>query len=181
MSILKQTFDIGRDHWQGSILAPVELVQFGDFQSSDCAEIFPEIKLLLETLGSRIRFVYLHFPLHKIHPFALDAAIASEAAAAQGKFWEMHDHLFETLEVRKASSFLVFARSIGLDMTQFTSDIRRKSLFYKVINDFESGKKSGVHNPPAFFINGHRYNGSVSFEGLYRACKHVYNSHSLVN
>jgi len=156
MSILKQTFDIGRDHWQGSILAPVELVQFGDFQSSDCAEIFPEIKLLLETLGSRIRFVYLHFPLHKIHPFA-------------------------TLEVRKASSFLVFARSIGLDMTQFTSDIRRKSLFYKVINDFESGKKSGVHNPPAFFINGHRYNGSVSFEGLYRACKHVYNSHSLVN
>lgn len=180
MSILKHSFDFGRDHWQGGILAPVELVQYGDFQNPDCARIFPEIKLLLETLGSRIRFVYLHFPMHRIHPFALDAAIATEAAAAQGKFWEMHDHLFETPAALKATSFLHFAGKIGLDNVQFASDIRRKSLFYKVINDFESGKKSDVYSAPAFFINGHRYNGTPSFEGLYRACKIVC-SHRLVN
>ena len=126
MRILKHSFDLGRDHWQGGILAPVELVQYGDFQNRDCAKIFPEIKLLLETLGSRVRFVYLHFPMHRIHPFALDAAIASEAAAAQGKFWEMHDHLFKTQAVLKPSSFLIFANRIGLDIAQFKNDIRRK-------------------------------------------------------
>jgi protein-disulfide isomerase len=178
MGKLQLSFNRAMHHRQGGIFAPVELVQYGDFQSNDCAAVFDDVKLLLETLGSRICFVYLHFPLHKIHPLALDAAIAAEAAAAQGKFWEMHDHIYQNQEDIQRSTLWVYAKTIGLDMVKFAGDIKQKSLFYRVINDFESGKRSGVDKVPAFFINGHRYNGPINFDGLYRACKNQYNMHS---
>ena len=179
MSKLKFPFDNSRDHYQGSVFAPIELIQYGDFQCAHSARAYADIKLLIETFGSRIRFVYRHYPLPNIHNLALEVAVASEAAASQGKFWYMHDMIFENQEYLLRSSFSGFAEEIGLNLEQYENSREHKRLRHKVINDFEGGVKSGVDGTPTFFINGKKYNGYNDFEGLYKACKYTYNMYDL--
>jgi protein-disulfide isomerase len=173
MNMLKLPFNSSRDHYQGSLTAPIELLQYGDFQCPHCAETYPDIKMLIESLGSDIRFVYRHYPLPNIHSLALEAAVATEAAGFQGKFWYMHDMIFENQKYLLRSSFSSFAREIELDMRTYENNNKHKRLFHKVIHDFESGTKSGVDGTPTFFINGKKYNGFNDFEGLYKSCKYT--------
>jgi protein-disulfide isomerase len=175
MSMLKMPFNSARDHYQGSLTAPIELMQYGDFQCPHCVEAYPGIKMLIETLGSNIRFVYRHYPLPNIHPLALEAAVAAEAAGFQDKFWYMHDMIFENQKYLLRSSFSTFAKEIELDLEAYENNNKHKRLFHKVINDFESGIKSAVDGTPTFFINGNKYNGFNDFEGLYKTCKYTFN------
>ena len=179
MSMLKLSFNGARDHYQGSLDAPIELMLYGDFQCLHCAETYPDIKLLIETLGSDIRFVYRHYPLANIHPLALEAAIATEAAGLQDKFWYMHDMIFENQKQLLRCSFSGFAREIELDLRAYENNYKHKKLVYKVINDFEGGVKSGVDGTPTFFINGKKYNGFSDFEGLYKTCKYTFSTQDL--
>jgi len=170
---LKPAFNTLLDNYTGSYNAPVELVQYSDFQCEFSGNIYTTLKVLQEYLGDQLRFVFRHFPLANLNPLALDAAVASEAAAMQGKFWEMHDLIFKNQKYLVKSSFSKFAEEIGLDMYYFENSREHKRLRHKVINDFESGVKSGVDGTPTFFINGRRYNGFVDFESLLKTCRFV--------
>ena len=161
----------GKDHACGPVEAPLELVQYGDFLCSHCGDVYPTIKLLQEKLGNDIRFVYRHYPLHTIHQLSLEAAIASEAAALQGKFWYMHDMIYENQKYLLRSSFSGFAESIDLDMKTFEDSRGHKQLFHKVVNDFGKGVQCSVGSTPTFFINGQRYNGFDDFDSLYKTCR----------
>ena len=165
----------GTDHFYGLMEAPVQLIQYGDFLCEHCADVYPAIKLLQEKMGNDIIYIFRHYPLHTIHPLALEAAIASEAAALQGKFWYMHDMIFENQKHLLRSSFSGFAEMINLDMKTFEDSRGHKQLFHKVINDFEKGAQFGVNSTPTFFINGQRYNGFDDFESLYRTCSYAAN------
>lgn len=159
------------DHVYGLPEASVELIQYGDFLCKHCADVYPSVKLLQDKMGASIRFVYRHYPLHTIHPLSMEAAMASEAAALQDKFWYMHDMIYENQKNLLRSSFSRFAESINLDIKTFEDSRGHKQLFHKVINDFEMGAHFGVNSTPTFFINGHRYDGFDDFENLYCACR----------
>ncbi|MFT3824877.1 MAG: thioredoxin domain-containing protein [Chitinophagaceae bacterium] len=180
MSRLFPVFDATRDHFQGPDKAVIELVEYGDYQCERCAIAYPVIKFLQDVLRNKLRFVFRNFPLPTIHTSTLKAAIAAEAAGLQGKYWLMHDMLFENQQDIDTYSITHFARAIELDMDQFEKDLSNRKLFQKVTSDFESGIRSGVDGSPTFFINGKRYNGYADFESLYKTCSMVipYEEHS---
>lgn len=179
--MLKLPFSCKRDNFIGLVNAPLELLLYGDFQCQHCGEVYTSVKLLQRYMGDHIRFVFRHFPLLTLHPLALEAAVAAEAAALQGRFWEMYDMIFEQQSYLVRSSFSKFAEKIGLDINSFENSLERKTLIHKVVNDFESGVKSGVDCTPTFFIDGHRYSGFEDFESLYKTCKYaMYYSRTLL-
>lgn len=167
--MLHQNFRTDYDHYQGCPLAQIELIQYGDFQCDYCASVYPSIKQLQDSFGSSLKFVYRHFPIPGRHPLAIPAAVAAEAAANQGKFWYMHDMIFENQKYLTRTSLSRFAREIELDTTVFDDCRQHRKLFRKVISDFEGGIKSGVDSTPTFFINGVQYDGFDDFESLYSA------------
>jgi protein-disulfide isomerase len=122
------------------------------------------VKRAQRELGSQLRFVFRHFPLAEIHPHARLAAQAAEAAAAQGRFWEMHDTLFEQQDALKVEDLVGYARSLGLDMVKFVRDLETGTYAKRVRDNFRSGVKSGVNGTPTFFMNGARYDGSWANE-----------------
>jgi protein-disulfide isomerase len=126
----------------------------------------PVVKQLVELLEDDMLFAFRHFPLTQAHPHALDAAIAAEAAAAQGQFWEMHDLLFTHQSSLAPRHLLVLARSLSLDLEQFAADLTQRTYEPRVRRDFISGVRSGVNGTPTFFINGVRHNGGWSLESL---------------
>jgi len=156
MSIKPQVSE--RDHIQGKKDAPVELVEYGDYQCPYCGEAYPIIKNIQQGAGDRLKFIFRNFPLKTIHPDALKAAIASEAAGLQGKYWEMHDLLFENQKSLKPHSLLLYADELNLNMDQFEADLVDQRFEKKVLDDFYSGLRSGVNATPTFFINGEKYN-----------------------
>jgi protein-disulfide isomerase len=147
-----------KDHVQGNPSAPIELVEYGDFQCSFCGNAYRMVKELQQSFGPHLKFVYRHFPLSQVHPEARLAAIAAEAAARQGKFWEMHDILFENQRWLYGSGLMKYADRIGLDLNQFEHDLFSKTMAMKVQHDFESGVRSGINRTPGFFVNGKIYN-----------------------
>jgi len=158
MSKLKTAVS-SKDHTQGNPQAPIELLEYGDYQCPFCGQAYPIIKNIQKKLGDNLKFVFRNFPLTEIHPHALNAAVASEAAALQNKFWEMHDHLFEHQDQLNDSSLISYAKQLKLDVEQFESDFEKPELIQKVDTDFESGVRSGVNGTPSFFINGEKYEG----------------------
>jgi protein-disulfide isomerase len=148
-----------RDHRQGPDDAPVTLVEFGDFECPHCGRAYPIIKEVQSLLGDKLLFVFRHFPITTSHPHAQHAAEAAEAAGAQGKFWEMHDILFENQHALDDSDLAEYARMIGLDLRRFVADMRVHKYAQHVREDFRSGILSGVNGTPTFFINGLRYDG----------------------
>jgi protein-disulfide isomerase len=122
------------------------------------------VKSAQRELGKQLRFVFRHFPLAEAHPHARLAAEAAEAAAAQGKFWEMHDLLFEHQDALEAEDIIGYAKSLGLDMAQFARDLKDPKTTKRVRDDFRSGVRSGVNGTPTFFINGSRFEGSWANE-----------------
>ncbi|PRY11306.1 thioredoxin-like protein [Pontibacter ummariensis] len=151
------------DQQTGSSNAPVTLVEYGDYQCPHCAQAHPLVKQLLEEKGDQVRFVYRNFPLSQSHAMAKPAAQAAEAAGQQGKFWEMHDMIFENQKQLDQDSLNKFAESLDLDVGKFSKDKESEEVASKVEEDFESGIRSGVNGTPSFFINGERletYDGS---------------------
>jgi protein-disulfide isomerase len=164
------TLPVGaRDHIQGPDSAPVTLVEYGDYQCPYCGAAYPLVKEVQRRLGDRMRFVFRNFPLSEIHPFALGAAEAAEAAGAQGKFWEMHDRLFEHQRALDPSHLVQHARALDLDLTQFEHALAEHTYANRVHEDFLSGARSGVNGTPTFYVNGRRHDASYDVETLVAA------------
>jgi protein-disulfide isomerase len=146
-----------RDHVRGSPDAPVTLVQYADFECPFCGRAFPEIKSVLKDLGAQVRFVFRHFPMVEQHPHAETAAELAEAAAGQGKFWEMHDLLFQRQSALEDERLIAYARELGLDVPRVERELQEHVHRARVRQDFQSGVRSGVSGTPMFFINGRRH------------------------
>lgn len=149
-----------KDHIQGNAAAQIELVEYGDYQCPHCGHAYPIIKAIQEKLGDNVKFIFRNFPLQEMHPNAVNAAVATEAASMQGKFWEMHDIIFENQHHLGDNHIKAYAEKIGLDVPKFENDFTEEALLQKVEEDFESGIRSGVNGTPCFFINGIKYQGS---------------------
>lgn len=158
-----------RDHVKRSLDAPVVLVEYGDYECPHCQEVYPILYELKERLGNRIAYVYRHFPISRQHPNAQLAAEAAEAAAAQGKFWEMHHRLFTHQNELGFDDLLRHAGAIGLDTDLFRRELEEHTYADRVREDFLSGVRSGVNGTPTFYINGTRYDGAWDFESLLEA------------
>ena len=154
------------DHIKGSMHAPVVLVEYGDFQCPHCGAAHPIVKRILKVYKDQMAFVFRHFPLSEVHPYAQVAAVASEAAANQGKFWQMHELIFDNQATLGIEMLLDLAEKINLDMKTFQKDFKDPKLFEKVEANFESGIVSGVNGTPSFYLNGEKFNKSYDFDTL---------------
>jgi protein-disulfide isomerase len=148
-----------RDHLAGPNDAPVTLVEYGDYECPYCGMAYPIVKAAQKRLGDHLRFVFRNFPLKEIHPHAKHAAEAAESAGAQGKFWEMHDTLFEHQHALEDTDLVAYAKAIGVNAERLAEDLVNRTYAAGVREDFRSGVRSGVNGTPTFFINGERYNG----------------------
>ena len=142
------------DHHEGNVNAAITLVEYGDFECPYCGRAYPLVKRLLKERGNELHFVFRNFPLREIHPHAHMSAIAAETAGKQGKFWEMHDLIFENQDKLNTNYLLSLAEDIGLDLAQFAKDSKSEEILNKIEKDFESGIRSGVNGTPTFFLNG---------------------------
>ena len=158
-----------KDHMQGPPDAPVTLVEYGDYECPYCGEAYPVVKALQERLGDQMCFVFRNFPLTQVHPHAEEAAEAAEAAGAQGKFWEMHDLLYENQDALEPEDLVQYARALKLDLKRFVLEMREHVYVERVREDFRSGVRSGVNGTPTFFINGARHNGPFDLVSLLAA------------
>jgi protein-disulfide isomerase len=158
-----------RDHVKGPRDAPVVLVEYGDYECPYCLNAWPVVKEVRRRLGDRMAFVFRHFPQSSVHPHASVAAQAAEAAAAQGKFWEMHDLLFANQEELGTIDLTHLALELGLEVYRFQSSIESEGNVRRIREDFTGGVKSGVQGTPTFFINGCRYEGEIDVESLVAA------------
>jgi protein-disulfide isomerase len=158
-----------RDHAQGPADAPVTLVEYGDYECPHCGRAYAIIKDVQQRLGNRLRFVFRNFPLGEAHPQAQQAAEAADAAASQGKYWEMHDALFEHQRALDDEHLLRYAAAIGLDVDQFAHELSTHVHARHVRADFLGGIRSGVNGTPTFFINDVRHDGAWDVETLVRA------------
>ena len=141
------------------------MVVYGDFECPYTATTMREIGRLLEG-GAPIEVVFRHFPLRSIHPHAQSAAEAAEAAARQGRFWEMHDLLFRNQARLEPDDLHRYAERIGLDVVRFESDLPNPAIATRVERDVESGTRSGVDGTPSLFIDGTGYRGARDAAGL---------------
>jgi protein-disulfide isomerase len=158
-----------RDHVRGPARARVTLVEYGDFQCPFCGAAYWVLRDIEERFRRDLRFVYRHFPLTEIHPLALIAAEASEAAGAQGRFWEMHDVLFENQPNFLFENLVAYATELELDVNAFVADLEIHRHVPKIREDFMGGVRSGVNGTPCLFINGERFNGPADEALLARA------------
>jgi len=149
------------DHSQGNPGADLVIVEYGDYQCPYCGAAYPLLKQMMDKYGTQIKFVFRNFPLSEMHRYARPAAIAAEAAALQGKFWEMHDAIFENQQYLNESFLVALAEKLQLNMSKFNTDIKTAELANKVDSDFESGVLSGVNGTPSFFINGKKFDGGA--------------------
>jgi len=154
------------DHAQGSPGAAVTLLEYGDYQCPYCGQAYPIIKEVQAAMGLKLRFVFRNFPLTQAHPYAELAAEAAESAAVDGKFWEMHDALYENQAMISHDTMMEIARKLGLNLSRFVEDIRARKFMNHVRKDFMGGVKSGVNGTPCFFINGKRHDRPWDYETL---------------
>ena len=164
------TLPVGeRDHVRGPSNAPVTLVEYGDYECPHCGRAYPIVKAVQGRVGNELRFVFRNFPLRESHPHAQRAAESAEAAGAQGRFWEMHDRLFERQFALDDEYLIEYAGDLGLDVERFRAELVGRVYEPRVREDFRSGVRSGVNGTPTFFINGVRYDGSWDRDSLLAA------------
>ena len=157
------------DHWLGPENAPVTLLEYGDYQCPYCADMHPMIKSIARSMGAQLRFVFRHMPLSDVHPFAQYAAEAAESAGVQGKFWGMHDAIYEHQPDLGNDLLHQLAIALALDVPRFDADLAAHRYRPRVKRDFMSGMRSGVAGTPTFFINGKRYEGVLDRASLLSA------------
>jgi Na+/H+ antiporter NhaA len=162
--------DPDRDHLRGPRESPVTVVEYGDFECPYCGQAEPAVRALLADFGD-VRYVWRHLPLTDVHPRAQLAAEASEAAAKQGKFWEMHDLLFTHQDALKPQDLVRYAGELGLDADKFAEKLRKHVGAARVAEDVDSADLSTVSGTPTFFINGRRHYGAYDIDTLSAAVK----------
>jgi protein-disulfide isomerase len=166
----KLTPKVGKhDHLQGPDTASITLVEYGDYECPYCGEAYPIVKAIQKRLGKRLRYGFRHFPLANAHPHAEHAAEAAEAAGAQGKFWEMHDALYENQDALDDEDLAGYATELGLDVARFVDDMAAHRYAPRIREDFTSGVRSGVNGTPTFFINNVRHDGGYDLASLLAA------------
>jgi protein-disulfide isomerase len=161
--------DVDRDHIQGPADASVTLLEYGDYECPYCGAAYPIVKEVQDRMGDRLRFVFRNFPITTSHPHAEQAAEAAEAAGSQGRFWEMHDTLYENQRRLGDDDLRSYAARIGLDLESFERDVAEHVHAPRVREDFMSGVRSGVNGTPTFYINGVRHDDSYELETLLAA------------
>jgi protein-disulfide isomerase len=157
------------DHMQGSEHARTTVIEYGDFECPSCKVAAMTPKLLLERFPNKILFVFRHFPLQEAHPHALLAAEASEAAAAQGKFWPMYDVLFANQAHLKEKDLQRYAADLGLDMVRYAAEMDDHIYLQKVREQSEGGRRSHIRATPTFFVNGVVQDISFGMKALHDA------------
>jgi protein-disulfide isomerase len=162
-----------RDHVQGSADAPATLVEYGDYECPYCGASYPIVKEVQAAMGDRLRFVFRNFPISTSHPHAEQAAEAAEAAAAQGRFWEMHDLLYEHQSRLEDQDLRGYAEGLGLDVERFDRELADHVHAARVRDDFMSGVRSGVNGTPTFYVNGVRHDDSYDRDTLLAALQRV--------
>lgn len=162
----KVTMATDDDPSLGPKAAKVVIVEFSDFQCPSCGQAYPVVKKIISDYGDRIRFVYRDFPLVDVHPQALQAALAADCALEQGKFWEMHDKLFENQENLTEADLKRYAVQLGLNSVQFGSCLGTNKYLTEVQDDYNAGITAGVEATPTFFINGSLVRGALPYEAL---------------
>jgi len=151
-----------KDYIQGLTTAPITLVEYGDYQCPYCGMAYPQIKRLQQRLGEQLRFVFRNFPIAQAHPWAEAAAEVAEFAGAHGKFWEMHDRIYEEQRRLDLNLLLELSRELGFSDEEFEKVLREGTYREKVKADFLGGVRSGVSATPTFFINDEKFNGSAA-------------------
>jgi protein-disulfide isomerase len=155
-----------RDHVQGSSTATVTLVEYGDYQCPFCGNTRPFVKKLQKHFGDQLRFVFRSFPQSRVHAYAERAAEAAEAAGAQGKFWEMHEYLFEHQAALEVENLVRAGQALGLDKVKFEREVAERVYAKRVQEDMQSGIDSGVGGTPTLFIDGVRNDDDDDFGTL---------------
>jgi protein-disulfide isomerase len=168
---LAMSVDPERDHVRGPRDAPVRLVEYGDFECPYCGRAEPIVRELLSDHGEDVLFVFRHLPLTDVHAHAQMAAEASEAAGAQGKFWEMHDLLLAHQDELEPMDLLRYAEQIGLDVPRFRDELRRRVYAPRVAEDVADAEASQVTGTPTFFVNGRRHHGAYDMDTLESAIR----------
>jgi len=158
-----------RDHIQGPIDAPIMLLEYGDYECPYCGEAYPVVKAIQKRLKDRLCFAFRNFPLVNSHPHAQHTAEAAEAAGAQGRFWEMHDLLYENQDALEDEDLAGYASVLGLNAEKLMSQVADGAHAARIREDFRSGARLDVNGTPSFFINGVRYNGGPGVEELLAA------------
>jgi protein-disulfide isomerase len=158
-----------RDHIQGSLHASVTLLEYGDYECPACGQAYPIVKAVQERLGDNLCFAFRHFPLKNVHPHSEHAAEAAEAAGAQGKFWAMHDALFENQDALEDEDLAQYAAALRLDARRLIAEVAAGAYAVRLSEDFMSGIRGGVNGTPTFFINGIRYDGARGLTTLLAA------------
>jgi len=162
-----------KDHIQGDQNAPVILVEYGDYECPHCGRAHPIVQRVKKHFGERLAFVFRNFPLNEIHPNAQSAAESAEFAGANGKFWEMHDGIFENQDSLGLALLMELAEAMGLSGPDLRNALNSKQFAARVKSDFIGGARSGVNGTPTFFINGQRFDGAPEFEDLVAAIEAV--------
>ncbi|HTH68618.1 MAG TPA: DsbA family protein [Rhodanobacter sp.] len=153
-----------QDHVQGNAHAVVTLVEYGDFQCPACGSAYPLVKQIQHRYAGNLRFVFRHFPLGQAHPYAQLAAELAEAAAVEGRFWAMHDWLYENQAAwaaQGAAGLGAGARALGLDEAAIAATLRSPDIDARIRRDFMGGVRSGVNGTPGFYVNGSLYQGDI--------------------
>jgi Na+/H+ antiporter NhaA len=162
--------DPARDHIRGPAAAPITVVEYGDFECQYCGQAETVIRELLAGAGD-VRYVWRHLPLSDVHPQAQVAALAAEAAAAQGRFWELHDLMLDRQDALRPRDLIGYADELGLDVERFRADLRKNAGAAHIAEDVDSADVSGVSGTPSFFINGRRHHGAYDIAGLTAAVR----------
>lgn len=157
------------DHALGAAKPEVEIVEYGDFECPTCKQAVPAVQMLLKRFEGRIRFAFRHFPLEDIHPHALCAAEAAECAGAQGKFWEMHQVLFDNQSHLDRPHLHRYAESLGLDMSRFRSEMDGESYRQRVREQMEGARRSHMRATPGFFVDRRIQDVSFGNQALFDA------------
>lgn len=155
------------DHVYGSPEAAVTLIEYGEFECPECGRAHFQLRQLrdrLEALDARL--VFRHLARDEVHPFSVRAAVTAEAAARQGRFWEMHDHLFEHQHQLEYDDLIRHASEVGLDVDSFRGDVRDPALLTRVKLHGEMALDAGITSTPTFFINGAIYDGPYDVDSL---------------
>jgi protein-disulfide isomerase len=163
---LTPALEEGVDHLRGEWGSPLELVMFGDFQCPFCLGAQSVLRRVRERLGDELLFAFRHLPIPERHPLAPLAAQASEAAAAQGRFWEYHDALFAAQPKLSEETILAVGRDLGLDAERMTAEIEADAWRERIVRDVRSAEESGATGTPTFFVNGVRHYGAYDASSL---------------
>jgi protein-disulfide isomerase len=154
------------DHVRGPATAPVTVLEYGDYECPYCRGAARDVRRMLDLYPGSIRFVFRNFPIVQLHPHAEQAAEAAEAAAAQGRYWEMYELLLRPSSRLDLDSLLSYAGELGLDADRFGKEVTGGAHAAKIERDVREGIRNGVNATPKFYVDGHRIDGKFPLEGL---------------